>query len=167
MRERGLEPPRLAAPDPKSGASASSATPAKKVVRPPGLEPGTYGLEGRCSIQLSYERIEASGTPERSRTSNLRIRSPLLYPIELRAHISAHRLEHKFFYYHGLSYHMGWMTGLEPATPRATIWCSNHLSYTHHLWKKTIFMVGAEGFEPPTPWSQTRCANQTALRPAV
>ena len=28
VRERGLEPPRLAAPDPKSGASASSATPA-------------------------------------------------------------------------------------------------------------------------------------------
>ena len=26
-------------------------------------------------------------------------------------------------------------------------------------------MVGARGFEPPTPWSQTRCANQTALRP--
>ncbi len=28
VRERGLEPPRLAAPDPKSGASANSATPA-------------------------------------------------------------------------------------------------------------------------------------------
>ena len=27
------------------------------VVRPRGLEPLTYGLEGRCSIQLSYERI--------------------------------------------------------------------------------------------------------------
>ena len=26
-------------------------------------------------------------------------------------------------------------------------------------------MVGARGFEPPAPWSQTRCANQTALRP--
>ena len=59
VRERGLEPPRLAAPDPKSGASASSATPAR-VVRPPGLEPGTYGLEGRCSIRLSYERTKES-----------------------------------------------------------------------------------------------------------
>ena len=25
--------------------------------------------------------------------------------------------------------------------------------------------VGAAGFEPATPWSQTRCANRTALRP--
>ena len=29
VRERGLEPPRLAAPDPKSGASANFAIPAK------------------------------------------------------------------------------------------------------------------------------------------
>jgi hypothetical protein len=27
------------------------------LARPPGLEPGTYNLEGCCSIQLSYERI--------------------------------------------------------------------------------------------------------------
>ena len=26
-------------------------------------------------------------------------------------------------------------------------------------------LVGARGFEPPTPWSQTRCANRAALRP--
>ena len=25
--------------------------------------------------------------------------------------------------------------------------------------------VGARGFEPPTPWSQTRCASQAAPRP--
>ncbi len=34
--------------------------------------------------------------------------------------------------------------------------------------KKTMGCVeeiGAEGFEPPTLWSQTRCASQTALYP--
>ena len=30
-----------------------------KVVRPSGFEPEAYGLEGRCSIQLSYERIKS------------------------------------------------------------------------------------------------------------
>ena len=29
----------------------------KKMVSPQGLEPRTHGLEGRCSIQLSYEPI--------------------------------------------------------------------------------------------------------------
>ena len=28
-------------------------------------------------------------------------------------------------------------------------------------------LVGAKGFEPSTPCSQSRCANQTALRPDV
>ena len=28
------------------------------MARPGGLEPPTPGLEGRCSIRLSYERIE-------------------------------------------------------------------------------------------------------------
>src|SRR2546421_12468436 len=26
----------------------------------------------------------------------------------------------------------GWLAGLEPATPRSTIWCSAMLSYSHH-----------------------------------
>lgn len=28
---------------------------------------------------------------------------------------------------------LGWVTGIEPATPRATVSCSVHLSYTHRI----------------------------------
>ena len=57
---RGLEPPRPKALDPKSSVYTNFTTSAKrkKMVRPSGLEPETYGLEGRCSIQLSYGRKE-------------------------------------------------------------------------------------------------------------
>lgn len=52
--------------------------------------------------------------PGRARTCNLRIRSPTLYPIELRAHVVVFRKDIK----------KGWKTGLEPATTRSTIWGS-------------------------------------------
>ena len=42
------------------------------MARPKGFEPLTYGLEGRCSIQLSYERIKIrinnNGAGEGNRT---------------------------------------------------------------------------------------------------
>ncbi len=50
-----------------------------------GLEPSTHGLEGRCSIQLSYTPgearlyIEEVGVAEGSRTPHLRSHNPVLY----------------------------------------------------------------------------------------
>ena len=72
--------------------------------------------------QLSYahHKLEMrNGPPERTRTSDPRIRSPLLYPAELQAE--------------------------KDSVGRSV-------------------MVGARGFEPPTPCSQSRCA--TRLRHA-
>lgn len=36
------------------------------MARPAGLEPATYGLEGRCTIQLCYGRSGRSIPPQKS-----------------------------------------------------------------------------------------------------
>ena len=51
---------------------------------PKGFEPPTPGLEGRCSIQLSYGHINVR---EKIRTPDTLVRSQVLYPAELHAHI--------------------------------------------------------------------------------
>lgn len=55
VREERLELSRVAPLEPKSSASTNSATLA--MARLVGFEPTTLGLEGRCSIRMSYRRI--------------------------------------------------------------------------------------------------------------
>ncbi len=107
------------------------------MVRLAGFEPATFGFEVHCSIQLSYKRtivfgandedrtrdhqshnlalyqlsyirhIE-NGTPETIRTSDLLIRSQLLYPTELRAQLD-----------------LVGVAGFEPATPCSQSRCAS------------------------------------------
>lgn len=56
--------------------------------------------------------------------------------------------------------------GLEPAAIRLEGGCSIQLSYGRlkgQTWLEK--MVGVEGFEPPTLWSQTRCATKLRYTP--
>jgi hypothetical protein len=56
------------------------------VVGKTGFEPATPWSQTKCSTKLSYFP-KNNNALDRSRTYNLLIRSQMLYPIELRAHI--------------------------------------------------------------------------------
>src|SRR5579885_871617 len=151
-----------------------------------GVEPATTGLEGRCSIHLSYRRVQpfqcssrvASllGATSRPRLASLRNPASLASPGQAIP---------------GLGRSAGWMSTGHPsisASPlsrrsagRTSTGCSSpcrlaHLSYRRvqpfqcSSWVAslsplhTLKLVGAEGFEPPTTCSQSRCA--TRLRHA-
>ena len=65
--------------------------------------------------------------------------------------------------------------GVEPATTSLEGWCSIHLSYgrrrnaRHYIpsvpCAQLSKLVGVEGFEPPTPCSQSRCATRLRYTP--
>ena len=63
--------------------------------------------------------------------------------------------------------------GFEPATIRLEGGCSIQLSYgrNNKPQKQQPYqaqkVVGVEGFEPPTLWSQTRCATKLRYTPTV
>ena len=123
-------------------------------------------------------QILTSGTPGATRTPDLRIRSPTLYPTELRAHPS---------------FSCGVSEGDRTLGHRSHNPALYHLSYTHHIFSGTperirtsdlrirsplLFpaelqaggsplrgLVGARGFEPPTPCAQGRCATRLRYTP--
>ena len=100
VREERLELSHLTAPEPKSGVSTNSTTPAWSIFsaplttyckwgerrglnpRPPESQSGALPTELRSPLHHHV----SSGTPTRARTWNLRLRRALLYPIELWAH---------------------------------------------------------------------------------
>ncbi|CEP67090.1 Uncharacterized [Moorella glycerini] len=57
---------------------------------------------------------------------------------------------------------MGWEMGLEPTTPRATTWCSDQLSYTHHIFLSLLARLA--GFEPAARGLEGRCSIQLSYR---
>ena len=84
-----------------------------------GLEPAHDGVKVRCLTDLATSQNIKSKKSGTNKPQNHIIKRAVL----LRKSIMRRALKEK----------MGWMTGFEPATPRATIWCSNQLSHTHRI----------------------------------
>ncbi len=102
----------------------------RHMARLAGLEPTTYGLEIRCSIQLSYRRKTEVPPQTRSRAR---------------------------------------ADGNDPPRPAGNVPGRAYCVHENDPGAGQPsaaggMLVGARGFEPPTPWSQTRCA--TGLRHA-
>ena len=91
--------------------------------------------------------------PKGIRTPDPRLRRPLLYPAELRTHISLMSYHHTNFTL------VKRVMGIEP---------------TYLAWKASVLplnytrvSVGVTGFEPATSWSQTRRSSQAEPHPEV
>jgi hypothetical protein len=103
--------------------------------------------------QLSYvhhiERPTYGGAPGRNRTCNRRLRRPVLYPVELRALLNQILIAPNV------------LLQAAARVPQTIVGIVNYIRVSSDISTK---LVGAEGFEPPTLCSQSRCA--TRLRHA-
>src|SRR5262249_20779810 len=105
--------------------------------------------------QTSLGSLETSGTPERIRTSDPRLRRPPLCPLSYR--------RPRIFV---LSYAPAQRRASRPALPRHSVAPSSSAAQRRASRPALpLLVVGARGFEPPTSCSQGRRANQAALRP--
>ena len=127
------------------------------MARPAGIEPATAGLEGRCSIRLSYGRLKKQ-----------KLRAPNVFPRPMLGSQanrigSARGLYRTFPAFEAQSvfgrpsgrWHLFYVAG------------STRTAYRSRL-PRNIFLklVGATGFEPATLWSQTRCATRLRHAPS-
>ena len=94
------------------------------------------------ATKSNVARLRMSNVPGRIRTSDRRIRNPMLYPTELRAHRKNHRISRK----------------LLTASP---IPRDRHLSFAHLSFE---FSIRSAGFEPATLGFEDRCSIQAELR---
>ena len=128
-----------------------------------GFEPTTTGITIRDSDQLSYAHRKPSGrsdsgvapacararsarimpgrigAPDRNRTCNPQLRRLVLYPVELRARAWSEQ-----------------RASAQVRNPAAPVGAAKY---------RNRYMVGVEGFEPPTPCSQSRCATRLRYTP--
>ena len=95
--------------------------------------------------------------PDTTRTCDLRIRSALLYPVELRAQLIKKNVP---------TYRRRLLQPFDIGVPKNE----------HHRYReknrlvrqgRADIMVGVAGFEPATLCSQSRCANRAALHPEL
>ena len=119
----------------------------------------------RYTHHMDYENYHNHNVLEGIRTPDPRLRRPLLYPAELRTHLSHLHYNRLHIFIRNLLYIMlsiiicKWKAGDGNRTHVSSLegWCSTIELHPH--------TIGVTGFEPATSWSQTRRSSQAEPHP--